>query len=168
MTAAEIFHSHLEICDQCMSHPFDLCTVGRKLMADYQGEGTGTGVHVTEDLSDSDVEATGQFLFGMPVVRVKPIDVNRLYSRYCDPGQLGLRCQGHMVMLAINTMPIGICVGVTMVEGASDGLVQQRRFMSVKEARTFFKEIHDRTVEIGYQQIWQGGTLFDDKNVRSM
>lgn len=27
-TATEVFHRHLECCEQCEKHPFDLCLIG--------------------------------------------------------------------------------------------------------------------------------------------
>lgn len=37
MDAIDIFHSHLNICDQCREHPFDLCTVGGPLLVKAAG-----------------------------------------------------------------------------------------------------------------------------------
>lgn len=30
--AAAAFHAHLDFCQQCEQHPFDLCTVGARLL----------------------------------------------------------------------------------------------------------------------------------------
>lgn len=28
------FHAHLDICSQCRNHPFDLCSIGARLLID--------------------------------------------------------------------------------------------------------------------------------------
>jgi hypothetical protein len=35
MEAADRFHAHLDVCEQCEQHPFDLCPVGQKLLMDF-------------------------------------------------------------------------------------------------------------------------------------
>jgi hypothetical protein len=30
----KLFHNHLDVCDQCREHPFNLCSTGDKLLKD--------------------------------------------------------------------------------------------------------------------------------------
>lgn len=32
---ASRFHAHLDECQQCEAHPFDLCSIGRRLLAGF-------------------------------------------------------------------------------------------------------------------------------------
>lgn len=161
MTAFEIFQSHMKTCEACQTAPMgSLCDTGRKLMGDIQS-------HVTMDIPDDDpdTEVVGR-LFGMPVVKVKTIDLNRLYSRYCKHDPL---CNGHMMMVAVNTMPFGISVGVTMWDsGQQDsGFVQGKRFIAPAEARVVFKALCTRAKALGYTEAWRGSTLFDMREAKA-
>lgn len=39
--AADAFHAHLDVCEQCEQHPFDLCERGLQLFAAIPGTRSG-------------------------------------------------------------------------------------------------------------------------------
>jgi len=43
------FHEHLDKCEQCRNHPFDLCEIGQKLL-----------IESTKNISDEDISGYGK------------------------------------------------------------------------------------------------------------